>query len=675
MSTYFSIELPVGEVRKALETHLKVGRLLSAPPGGRISLSPSTRADVEERIGAANNLEETVRREWLLEVAAVYPDLDGEKLWRALQEYLGSVFRKNGALAAELLRPGSTVNADAGSGLVQLLHAALNKHDLSQTAEAAAGVTLFFKGGTPARTRYVSQLLDGTFTFFALTVSDATAEFLRGQLPSTRLFLDTNVVLGMLDLHDNPMQEATQELLSFLKKNKLPFQLYYHERTLKELRELINSAAGRLLASRFSVSLSRAVVQWSESSGRVSGIERRYHALNSQQPLDPKVFLSKFDHIEDLLADKGVKLYRESPPEFDVSTKGSYIAEFEHFLQIKRPGKPRPYAARDHDVVLWMSLQRQRRRASNALKTGAMLLTNDYALFDFDAKVLRSNDLGRVSTVVLPQQLIQVLRPFVGTTADFDTRFLEVFAAPEFRTAQSDYDETASLVVSYLATYEDVSTETAVRVMSDEVLLSRLKPEEQTESEFRELIENAVFQDNTALLTEIEDKKRRMADVEAAGLAQAEAAGAAARAAAEARQAAERLRHERDDAAARAMAAEQAAVARAEELERGLQEERDRRAAAEGALADQAAESGRRLMWMRVAVACMLGLFGVLALAFGPEATGWQGFVRHDKRLPISLLSGAVWLGACWLVIRPRSWLVVVPSVIGAATFTVISLL
>jgi hypothetical protein len=65
----------------------------------------------------------------------------------------------------------------------------------------------------------------------------------------------------------------------------------------------------------------------------------------------------------------------------------------------------------------------------------------------------------------------------------------------------------------------------------------------------------------------------------------------------------------------------------------------------------------------------------VLAIAFGPQAVGWHTLANHDKRLPISLLAGVAWLAACWLIVRPRSWLVVVPSVIVAALFAAITLL
>ena len=673
LSTYFSVELPVGEVRKALEAHLQSGRLQRAQSGGGLTLSASARADVAARVSEASKLEDTVRREWSLEVAALHPALDGQQVWKALQSYLAAVFRQNGALAVELLRPGSDSAAGTGNGLPKLLRTALVANGLDITADAASAVTLFFRTSTPARTRYVSQLLDGTFTFFALSVSDATAEYLRGQLPGTRLFLDTNVVLGILELNENPMQEATFELLAFLKQHKLPYQLYYHERTLKELRELVDSASHRLLGgARFTPEVSRAVTKWADRTTKLSGIERRYHALNAAHPLDPKVFLSKLQHFEDLLGDKGLRLYRESGPDLDVNLKGEYVAEFEHFL--KSRNKERPYMARDHDIVLWMSLQRQRQRASNALKTGALLLTHDYLLFDFDAKFLRRKDESHVATAVLPQQLIQVLRPLVGTTADFDTRFVEVFAAPEFRTAQSDYDETASMVVSYLATYQDVSTETAVRVLSDEVLMSELHPGEQTDAQFRDLIENAVFRDNEQLQVAYQEEKQRAHQAESASLVHEQAASASAVQAAEAQREAERLRAERDGSAAQVQQVATAGASRTTELEEELEKERQRAARAEAGLEEERQRNARRRTVIRTWAAVAVALVGVLAAVFAPEFTNWKAALHDEKRPQITALTSFAWVGACVVLARPKTWQWVLPGVVLAAVFAAVTL-
>ncbi len=571
------------------------------------------------------------------------------------------MFRQHGALAVELLRPGAAGDSGSTNGLTTLLSAALRQQGLERTPDAEAAVNSFFRTSTPARSRYVSQLLDGTFTFFALSVSDATAEFLRGQLPSTRLFLDTNVVLGMLDLHENPLQEATVELLAFLKKHKLPYHLYVHERTLKELRELVERSSSRLTGRRFTPELSRAVNEWSDRTTRLTGIERRYHIMNAVQPLEPQVFLSKFQHLEELLGEHGVKIYRESLPDLDVNTKGEYIAEFEHFLS-ERKRKARPYAARDHDIMLWMSLQRQRRRATNALKTGALLLTNDFALFEFDSRFLRRKDPGGVGTAVLPQQLIQVLRPFVGTTADFDSRFVEVFAAPEFRTAQSDYDETASMVVSYLATYEDVSTETAVRVLSDEVLLAQLRPDEQTDEQFRELIENAVFRDNADLLASIEEERRRADAAESARAEQERRAHVAAAEAEQARRDAEALRCAQERAAADD-AGRQRRDARVQQTLDAANERADK---AEQSLAAERTRGARRRRLQRWIAAPVLGVLGVLLMTSAPEYFEWHAALEHGKRLPILLLAIVAWIGACWLVASSKHWRVVLPLVVGA---------
>jgi hypothetical protein len=385
------------------------------------------------------------------------------------------------------------------------------------------------------------------------------------------------------------------------------------------------------------------------------------------------VFLSKFQHIEELLSDKGVALYRESGPDFDVQAKGEYIAEFEHFVS-KQVRKQRPYMARDHDVMLWMSLQRQRQRASSALKAGALLLTNDYVLHAFDSKFLRHQAPDHLATVVLPQQLLQVLRPLVGTTADFDARFVEVFAAPEFRTAQSDYDETASMVVSYLATYKDVSTETAVRVLSDEVLLSQLSPHDQTESEFRALIESAVLRDNEQLLEDYQAERQRAEAAEAARRRQQGEAAIAASRAADAQREVERLAAERDRAAAAASERATAEAARAQELTVELERERARTASAMQELDSERTARARRASRVRLAAAVVLMIAGVLTVVFGPDVFGWHAAAKHDKRLQISVLCDMAWAGCCYLIARPKHWSIVATGVVLAAAIGAITI-
>jgi uncharacterized membrane protein len=105
--------------------------------------------------------------------------------------------------------------------------------------------------------------------------------------------------------------------------------------------------------------------------------------------------------------------------------------------------------------------------------------------------------------VVMPNHFLQMLRPLVPATDDFDRRFVETFAIPEFRVIGSDYSATVSKVLSYLATYSSIPEETAVHILADELLIQRLKGVDEDSEEFRHSVDNAVAKENERLLEEI----------------------------------------------------------------------------------------------------------------------------------------------------------------------------
>jgi hypothetical protein len=697
VSTYFGVDLDVGDVRLAIETHLKAGRLQVHRQGGQqcVVLAPSVRASLTERIEQSAGLEAEVRDEWIAAAASIAPSNDPDRLWTALQRYLGDVFRQHGAEAVQLL-DSRTVRREDQDNLLSLLDRAIRTAGCGSTLdESREAIRSFFRSPTSKRLRYMSELLDGTFTFFALTVSDSTAEYLKGQVPSLKLFLDTNVVLAVLGFQDNPLQAADVELLETIRNEKYPFKLYYHERTSKEILEILDAARNNLTKRHYTPALSRAFVQYFDSRGTGMGLERKFHALNAEREVDVEAFLARFNHVEDLLRDQGIHRYNQSGAELITEDKGSLIAEFRHFLDKRRRGvrPPRRYEALDHDITVWMYLQRQRRNTTSALRSGALLLSNDLSLQAFDRSFLMGSPQGkRVPTVVLPQHLLQILRPFERVTQDFDQRFLEIFAAPEFRTTQSDYGATASKVLSYLASFDGVSTETAVHILNDDLLMGRLKDVESTDDEFGELIESAVIEENRELLENLTAAEKRLSEAE---LASAEAARAAeeeknAREAAEARaHAADAVAATSTDDAETARAAleltrqqkEQELVAaedRArneirlrEEMEGALAAEREQRKTAEQNAADV---EHRRLIVTRL----LVGLLSVALVAFvwfGPSWIDWPWFDKNESKRAIQVLASIAILGLGYALCEGRHRTAALTVVVAGALITLVSLL
>lgn len=658
VESLFGIVIGSSDVRRAIDGAVAGGRLVRARGTGELSLSLATRGQLDGRIADSRDLESAVREEWSLELraggyAAGEPEVD--QLWSCLQNYMARAFRRHGAMAVELLDARLMLNDHDQESLVACMDGAISETGLAaERTKTAAAISTFFKTTTPTRARYVAQLLDATFTFFALTVNDATAAYLSQSLKPLSLFLDTNFIFGLLGIHENPLSEASRELVSFVRGHSFPFTFYVHERTLKEIAATLEHVADRLLGRRWSPELSRAAI----TTGTGTGVELAYHRLNAESPVDPKIYLSKFDHMVDLLKDHGVKLYR--PPQTEVISveeKALKIAEYMHFVETKRPGKPKPYEALDHDIVVWISLQRQRKRTQSALDAGALFLTNDVLFRNFDWKYLRD---GNVGSVVLPGQLLQVLRPFVKATDDFDKRFVEAFVAPEFRAAQTDYEDTASQVLSYLTTFKDVPAETAVRILTNEMLLARLRQTEQGSEEFKELIESALIEDNAALLEEREALNAQIEEERIKTQTQLAAASALVRDSQTA------IEEARSDAARREQSArEEERLLAAQERQRLLDELTQQQARLEqslhgarteerSSLHDELSRARTSLRKFRIVTAVAATLIGFVAILTLPHLLHWTYLHQSPHRSGLYGCALLLWSGICWTIGEPR---------------------
>ena len=114
--------------------------------------------------------------------------------------------------------------------------------------------------------------------------------------------------------------------------------------------------------------------------------------------------------------------------------------------------------------------------------------------------------------MITRHHLLQVLRPLIPNNADFDKRFVATLAIPEFRTIGSDYSETISKVMAYLATFKDIKEETASRILGDRVLIHKLQGVNENSDEFVESVENALAKHNEDLIEEISAIKQASKD-------------------------------------------------------------------------------------------------------------------------------------------------------------------
>lgn len=632
LNSMFGLSFSERQTQPAVDRLVADRRLLLDRRTKIFSLAPNIRAEVEAQIKEAAELERQVRDEWLTSVdtEGLLSDKAKDELWRALRAYMAKAFQRHGVETIQLLDPRRTDTGNNRGGLSSLLEQSVNEtcHEMSKDA-AMEHIPHFFVDAPPRRAKYVAQLLDGTFTYFALTVDQATSAYLREGISPLLLFLDTNFIFGALNLHLNPFNEVAREIIDTIHKHTLPYKLYFHDETLLELRRVVGAVAGRLKGRHWTQALSRAALK----SGLLTGLELKFHELNSESIIDPGVYLSKYEHIEELLEELGITRYPypSDPDEKLNAERHELVAEYKHFVDARRPLKPREYAALNHDIAVLQTVKQLRRRGSSILDRGAFFLTVDYLLYKFDWESRRlTNDVG---LVILANQFMQLLRPFVPTTTNSDQHFMEIFAAPEFRTAISDYTTTTSKVLSYISSYSDISEKTAVRILTDELLMRQLREVDEDSEEFQKIIDSKLARDNEQLLRRSEAAQEAARDAESRAQQNETLL----------RQRDEELTKEREKAAAAEARERQSQMLAAAAQERAGESNRlalDTKNAAEVevkkkdvAINTLQGRLNRLTTLVRVLLGCLFGVLGFSAILLFPRFITWDWLNNHPNRL------------------------------------------
>ena len=279
LKVYFGVDLDARDLDASLSRLLGAGKLLRRSEKGQFALSPEARASHLQCVADADALETEVRQEWVGSIRKAFEpwtDQIESELWGTLRSYLARLFRRHGAQTALVVsgQPSNDVDLDKSSR--DLLTEALQQECKSLDQGLARGaVQQFLREQTPKRARYVAQLLDGTFSFYTLFTDERTQEYLKAAIPRIVLFLDTNFLFGVLNLHDNPQNQVSSELVSLVREQKLPFELYYHEESLLEMQATITATQKRLSKHNWSSALSRAILHTRPARNVSTGVRHR----------------------------------------------------------------------------------------------------------------------------------------------------------------------------------------------------------------------------------------------------------------------------------------------------------------------------------------------------------------------------------------------------------------
>lgn len=468
-------------------------------------VTPATSIKLKQRLEDASNLENKVKLKWFEEIKNYIDDISEnglEKLWDLLKLYLSNVFEQHGMQTLNFLNPNIRVNEDDQKNLVAIVETILKDNGNPFTKEVlSTSINQFIINADEIRASYVSQLADATFTSFALTSDAETVNFLNKRYNNLQLFLDTNFIFGILDLHKNSEDASAREILEEVKKNRLPFKLTYHPETLAEFKRAFDARALFLRASKWTRETSRVAV----AVDGLSPLEELFHKQNIENETDPAVFLEKYDHVDLILKDLGLTEYiPKQSTDTELVDVENDVEAYQKFYEEVKNRKIKSFSGFKHDVVALREVRALNPKKTKFLESNAFFISSDFVLAKFERTYYKRN--WEINYVVNPSVFLQLIRPFIENDYSANKRFIDTFSIPEFRSFEIDYSTTRSKALQIINdNYHATSFETKVNILRDQVLLDKLDKANDDHDKQIDIIERQIAIENQILVQKNEE--------------------------------------------------------------------------------------------------------------------------------------------------------------------------
>jgi hypothetical protein len=482
-------------------------------PGDLYRIPDAKRREFERELQASEQAETAAKRYFARLVDEQNLKLDPVATWGSFSDkFLSPLIKEVGADAYRLVTGQGTLE---GNELVETFLKGFPQEYHQQLCEVAQK---FLNPKIEDARAYISRLLHARLCVEASGLPEDVIAKIRdsnGKPIRFRIFVDTNFLFSLMDLHENPSNETAnelQELIQHLKSN-LKIDLYITPKTIVEARVAIQAARNQLSGIPTGNNFTTAALH----SG-LSGMSQKYLLERNRNGrfLTPEEWFQPYiDNFVAIARSKGIEIYNESQD--DYSKRQDVIDDI---LQVRdfEKGLPEPrrksYERIEHDMVLWHFVYDKRAAyVESPIEARDWILTVDFRFIGFDQHKLRQAS-RRIPICLHPTSLIQLLQFWVPRTKEFEEAMLGSLRLPFlFQEFDADAERTTLKILRGLGRFEgnsEMSEKTIANVILNDGLRARLADAESDDAEIT-FIRDALLEESNKRL---EAEKQRAQELE-----------------------------------------------------------------------------------------------------------------------------------------------------------------
>jgi len=428
-------------------------------------------------------------------------DVDITLLWETLKQYFYGCFFQYGIKAIELISPKNpssetnTLNGEVYNTALKKL----GKPELNNLFKIA--VDQFPDYATSEDLDFIDEIGQKTLSFASLGLSPEQArDDLDKELIDWTLYLDTNFLFSILDLHTNSENDACKELLKLVALNKdiIKIRFRYSELTLKELRHKKDDF------KNLDETLTNSAIKAILKSDDLDDFARKYY-LELLNQRDDAIHPSRIiDLAEIRLPNEEIYISRNNKlvESFNENYINECIVDYQSFINDINERKSefaktkhvnfRPYYRSDsqlvHDITLRELIIGSRRIfKKDELKTFNEVkyfgLTLDELLLRYDTNKVTSISSAKYPTFFRPSFLLNKLVKLLPIkTPDYKKAFLKAVSSRGFYKEQQKSNEIIQ-IASYLKKHGIDNESVIFNLISEKLFMDKYR-QESTKNDF-----------------------------------------------------------------------------------------------------------------------------------------------------------------------------------------------
>ncbi|MFZ3057707.1 MAG: hypothetical protein WA092_01545 [Minisyncoccales bacterium] len=454
----FYLNFQNAEVVDVLNERTKTGFLVCK--SGKYTLEINREKELKEKNTKAKSFEESIFSDWIELISAKYPDLsDGDKviLVSDLQLYLNKIFLQHGAECTVLIYPeedklNALIKQYSQENLDKLLPERSDILKKIRTIE----FPLFLRCIDNEKKVYFAGILDGTFVYNLIQIDPQTQKLVRDNFKNYTIYLDTNILYSLFDLHNSQRTTVIEKAINL--SRQFGIKIVVSHRTVEEMKKSIALKKEALLSSSpIRRDLAEIGAEISEEEDFITSYWRAYYKTG----VSKEDFIEKLSHVADLLKSKNIPVIK------GLDFTSETIEKEKDILKDSISPRRKTDVVAEHDAYHCLLIKELRKEADiKQSNEKYWFLSLDSVLLIYDVETRAQ---GEVPFVLLPHQLLQILRPFGQRTHDYDATFIELFSRPQIKSAHGILpNNLAQKILAKISGFSDLPAETALSIIMDQ---------------------------------------------------------------------------------------------------------------------------------------------------------------------------------------------------------------